>query len=207
MKNATPPASRTILTATRLLAILGIGTGVLAGTVPADAQSYTAPTRFSVEAIRHLSGGDAEVDLTWLHPTVPGATGFTVRYDLFRTRQVRQQRPLVRLTTPVRQQRPLVRLTLKQQGALTGGSPSPLLTGRISPASGYERTSLERCLPPGSSLNLPRSTFTTRQCPVKCQHRTVRPLGLGTRELQSLSRIPSRCRVYVICTIWRRALC
>ncbi len=90
MKNATPPASRTILTATRLLAILGIGVGVLAGATPTEAQNNPAPTRFRVEAIRHVSGGDAEVDLTWLYPTGPGATGFTVRYDLFRTRQTCQ---------------------------------------------------------------------------------------------------------------------
>ena len=86
MKNATPPASRTILTATRLLAILGIGVGVLAGATPTEAQNNPAPTRFTVEAIRHVSGGDAEVDLTWLYPTGPGATGFTVRYYLSRTR-------------------------------------------------------------------------------------------------------------------------
>ena len=90
MKNATPPASRTILTATRLLAILGIGVGVLAGATPTEAQNNPAPTRFRVEAIRHVSGGDAEVDLTWLYPTGPGATGFTIRYDLFRTRQTCQ---------------------------------------------------------------------------------------------------------------------
>ncbi len=90
MKNATPPASRTILTATRLLAILGIGVGVLAGATPTEAQNNPAPTRFRIEAIRHVSGGDAEVDLTWLYPTGPGATGFTVRYDLKRTRQTCQ---------------------------------------------------------------------------------------------------------------------
>ena len=66
----------------RLLAVLGIGAGVLAGAVPAHAQE--PPTRFRVEAIRHVDGGDAEVDLTWLYPTRPGATGFTVRYDLSR---------------------------------------------------------------------------------------------------------------------------
>ena len=83
MKNATPPASRTILTATRLLAILGIGVGVLAGTTPTEAQNYT-PTRFRVDAIRHLDRGDAEVDLRWLHPTSSNATSFTVHYTLRR---------------------------------------------------------------------------------------------------------------------------
>ena len=161
MKNATPPASRTILTATRLLAILGIGVGVLAGATPTEAQNNPAPTRFRVEAIRHVSGGDAEVDLTWLYPTGPGATGFTVRYDLFRTRQTCQT------ATPTGSEFN----SLKQQGAVTGGSPSPLLIGRISPASGYERTSLERCLPPGSSLNLPRSTCATRRRSAPSRHR------------------------------------
>ena len=76
---------RSFQASARLLAVLGIGAGVLAaGAVPADAQTRPAPTRFRVEAVRHVSGGDAEVDLTWLYPTRPGATGFTVRYDLSR---------------------------------------------------------------------------------------------------------------------------
>ena len=83
MKNATPPTSRTILTATRLLAILGIGTGVLAGATPTEAQNY-APTRFRVDAVRHVDRGDAEVDLRWLHPTSSNATSFTVHYKLHR---------------------------------------------------------------------------------------------------------------------------
>ena len=70
--------------AARVLAVLGVGTGMLAGAAPTDAQT-PAPTRFTVEAVRHVDGGDAEVDLTWLHPTRLGATGFTVRYDLNRT--------------------------------------------------------------------------------------------------------------------------
>ena len=82
MRNATTPASRTILTATRLLAILGIGAGVLAGATPTEAQNSPAPTRFRAEAVRHVDGGDAEVDLTWLHPTGASATGFTVHYKL-----------------------------------------------------------------------------------------------------------------------------
>ena len=84
MRNATTPASRTILTATRLLAILGIGAGVLAGATPTEAQNY-APTRFRAEAVRHVDGGDAEVDLTWLHPTGANATGFTIHYTLTRS--------------------------------------------------------------------------------------------------------------------------
>ena len=46
-----------------------------------------SPTRFRVEAVRHVDGGDAEVDLTWLYPTRRGATGFIVRYHLGRTRR------------------------------------------------------------------------------------------------------------------------
>ena len=77
---------RSFQASARLLTVLGIGAGVLAGVAPANAQTQNpAPTRFRVEAVRHVSGGDAEVDLTWLYPTRPGATGFTVRYDLSRT--------------------------------------------------------------------------------------------------------------------------
>ena len=68
--------------AARALAVLGIGAGVLAGAAPTEAQDHPAPTRFRVDAIRHVSGGDAEVDLTWLHPTGASATGFTVHYRL-----------------------------------------------------------------------------------------------------------------------------
>ena len=81
---------RSFQASVRLLAVLTVSAGLLAGAVPADAQNTPAPTRFRVEAIRHVSGGDAEIDLTWLYPTGPGATGFTVRYDLFRTHQTCQ---------------------------------------------------------------------------------------------------------------------
>ena len=77
---------RSFQASARLLAVLAVGAGLLTGAVPADAQNNPAPTRFRVEVIRHVSGGDAEVDLTWLYPTGPGATGFTVRYNLSRTR-------------------------------------------------------------------------------------------------------------------------
>ena len=69
----------------RVLAVLSIGSGLLAGAAPAEAQNRPAPTRFRAEAVRHVDGGDAEVDLTWLHPTGAGATGFTVHYQLART--------------------------------------------------------------------------------------------------------------------------
>ena len=52
--------------AARALAVLGIGAGVLAGAAPTEAQTG-APTRLRVDAVRHVSGGNAEVDLTWLH--------------------------------------------------------------------------------------------------------------------------------------------
>ena len=69
--------------AARALAILGIGAAVLAGAAPTEAQN-PAPTRFRAEAVRHVDGGDAEVDLTWLHPTGASATGFTVHYQVTR---------------------------------------------------------------------------------------------------------------------------
>ena len=75
---------RSFQASARLLAVLAAGVGMLAGATPADAQTGPAPTRFRVEAVRHVDRGDAEVDLTWLYPTRPGATGFTVRYDLSR---------------------------------------------------------------------------------------------------------------------------
>ena len=70
--------------AARAVAVLGIGAAVLAGAAPTEAQN-PAPTRFRAEAVRHVDGGDAEVDLTWLHPTGVSATGFTVHYTLART--------------------------------------------------------------------------------------------------------------------------
>ena len=75
---------RSFQASARLVAVLAAGVGMLAGATPADAQTGPAPTRFRVEAVRHVSGGDAEVDLTWLYPTRPGATGFTVHYELSR---------------------------------------------------------------------------------------------------------------------------
>ena len=181
MKNATPPASRTILTATRLLAILGIGVGVLAGATPTEAQNY-APTRFRVEAIRHVDRGDAEVDLRWLHPTSSNATSFTVHYTLSRGRHesatcaTTPANPTTNLNTTTATETTGRRITIRQLDRETSACfwiRADFVGGSTSNWRGVE--------------DPPRSTSVTRHRPAGFRRRIVPLSKRETQGLQSIS--------------------